>query len=115
MFNFSISYYSYDSYYTVPSYEMFSFLLLRKPYKFSLEYISYSLQLVGIKFPQSRLEEVVQRYLHIFERMLVVAASLIDINDIIEERMSSGTVAATWGCQRFFFFFPTDGTLGKKN
>jgi hypothetical protein len=46
--------------------------------------------------------------------MLVVAASLIDINDIIEERMSSGTVAAPWGCQRFFFFFLPMGLWAKK-
>jgi hypothetical protein len=38
------------------------------------------------------LEEVVQRYLHLFERMLVVAASLTDINDIIEERMCFGNL-----------------------
>jgi len=36
----------------------------------------------------SRLEDVIQKYLHLFERMLVVAASLNEINDIIEERMS---------------------------
>jgi hypothetical protein len=41
---------------------------------------------------RSRLEEVLQRFLHLSETMLVVAASPNGINDMMEERMSSGNL-----------------------